>query len=139
VTGSTSRSTHPATSAGGSACADSSHWKKAMMKKSILLLGLALPLITTAVAMAPATEAAVATSIQGDFNGTDINIRSGPHLASTSYGQGSSGDGLTAYCKTSGDSVSGDTTWIFLTDNRTGVMGYSANRYTLWSGSLPLC
>jgi uncharacterized protein YraI len=110
-----------------------------MMKRSILLLSLALPLITTAVALAPATEAAVATSIQGDFNGTNVNIRSGPHLTSTSYGQGSSGDGLTAYCKASGDSVSGDTTWIFLTDNRTGVKGYSADHYTLWSGSLPLC
>ena len=109
------------------------------MKKSILLLVLGLPLITTAVATSPAAEAVATTSIQGDFNGTNINIRSGPHLTSTSNGQGSTGDGLTAYCKTTGDSVGGDTTWISLTDNRTGVSGYSANRYTVWSGSLPVC
>lgn len=108
------------------------------MKKTTLLLGLAVPLIAAA-AMAPTSDAVASTSIQGDYIGTNVYIRSGPHVSSTALGQGSSGDGITLYCRTSGDSVGGDSTWVYLTDNRTGVTGYSADYYTAWSGSLPLC
>lgn len=57
-------------------------------------------------------------------------IRSGPATSYSAYGQAAAGDGATCYSATSGQTVSGISTWWDCTDQRTGVTGWT------WGGAL---
>ncbi|WP_394618650.1 hypothetical protein JNUCC0626_05985 [Lentzea sp. JNUCC 0626] len=62
------------------------------------------------------------------FDGSNVNIRRGPHTACTSDGQGQLSHNVDYHCYTSGDAVTrgGVTylTWTYLRDTTTGVQGW---------------
>ncbi|NES14879.1 MULTISPECIES: hypothetical protein [Micromonospora] len=65
------------------------------------------------------------------FNGSNINIRTGPHTSCGSLGYGQLSHSVDFHCFTSGDRVSanGHTTytWTYLKDTTTGVSGWVAD------------
>jgi hypothetical protein len=65
----------------------------------------------------------------GGFTGNSVNIRTGPHTSCTSRGLGYTTHTVTYHCYAFGDTVNGWTTWTYLTDNTTGVKGWSSDYY----------
>lgn len=61
------------------------------------------------------------------FDGSNVNIRRGPHTGCTSDGQGQLTHNVDYHCYTSGDAVTRNgvtyTTWTYLRDTTTGVRG----------------
>ncbi|MFD4669908.1 hypothetical protein ACFWNN_09245 [Lentzea sp. NPDC058450] len=62
------------------------------------------------------------------FDGSNVNIRRGPHTACTSDGQGQLTHNVDYHCYAIGDSVTRNgvtyTTWTYLRDTTTGVQGW---------------
>jgi hypothetical protein len=79
----------------------------------------------------------------GSFIGSGVNIRSGPHspppLTCSSNGQGQLGDGADYHCFTSGDTVSGTSTWTWVRNTRTGVQGWVHDSFLSGFGSFIAC
>ncbi|MFR9780585.1 hypothetical protein ACL02O_31620 [Micromonospora sp. MS34] len=65
------------------------------------------------------------------FNGSNVNIRSGPHTSCTSLGYGQLSHYVDFHCYHSGDRVTanGHTTytWTYLKDTTTGISGWVAD------------
>lgn len=65
------------------------------------------------------------------FNGSNVNIRTGPHTSCGSLGYGQLSHGVDFHCFTSGDRVSANGrttyTWTYLKDTSTGVSGWVAD------------
>ncbi|HVD14448.1 MAG TPA: hypothetical protein VNK73_08345 [Actinomycetota bacterium] len=79
-------------------------------------------------------------SVNGDYGGSGIRIRTGPSTSRTVVGLGYRGQGATIYCITSGTSVGGNPWWLRHRNKTTGVTGYSADYYmTRPDASLPGC
>jgi hypothetical protein len=71
------------------------------------------------------------------YNQSGVNIRSGADTSCTILGSGYPGQSVTVRCAwyNSGDGR----WWDYLTDNSTGVTGWSADQYVNWSGSVLVC
>jgi hypothetical protein len=95
--------------------------------------------LATAVAVTALVAGPAYASVNGDYRGDGVRIRTGPHLYNTVLGLGYQGQGATLYCITNGSSVNGNTQWEYNRDKATGVTGYSSDYYMNWSGSLPHC
>ncbi|MFJ8580557.1 hypothetical protein [Micromonospora sp. NPDC093277] len=77
------------------------------------------------------------------FNGSNINIRTGPHTSCPSLGFGQANHNVDFWCYTPGDGVTanGYTThsWTYLRDTTTGVSGWVADALLKNLGSLQAC
>ncbi|MEU2614801.1 hypothetical protein ABZ570_24925 [Micromonospora sp. NPDC007271] len=77
------------------------------------------------------------------FNGSNINIRSGPHTSCTSLGYGQLSHNVDFWCYAAGDRVTanGYTThsWTYLKDLTTGVSGWVADALLKDLGSNVAC
>ncbi|MFD2766210.1 hypothetical protein [Micromonospora eburnea] len=77
------------------------------------------------------------------FNGSNINIRTGPHTSCPSNGYGQLSHNVDFWCYTSGDGVTanGYTThsWTYLKDTTTGVSGWVADALLKGLGSQIAC
>lgn len=78
------------------------------------------------------------------FDGSSVNIRSGPHLTCGVLGQGQLSHYVRYECYTAfGDAVTrnGETlrTWTYLTDTANGVSGWVSDLYLTNRGSYSLC
>lgn len=92
---------------------------------------------------AAAASCSVAHSLQdgfvGHFIGSSVNIRTGPHTSCTSKGQGQLNQQAIYYCYVTGDTVSGITTWSWITDVPTGISGWVSDHYLYDDGALFHC
>ena len=86
-----------------------------------------------------AAPAAAFASVNGDYAGDGVRIRTGPSTSRTVVGLGYRGQGATLYCITRGTTINGNPWWERHRNQTTGVTGYSADYYMRWSGSLPSC
>jgi uncharacterized protein YraI len=101
------------------------------------LLSVAIPLAAAVAVFAPSIAAEAA--VTGDYSGSGVYLRTGPHTGSTAVGQGFHGQGATIFCYAIGDYVNGDRIWVYNRDNVTGITGYSSDYYMQWSGQLSQC
>lgn len=75
------------------------------------------------------SEASAAEDLPAKFLQDDVMIREAPRLHAVALGQGELDHSVTAHCIALGDTVEGSRMWILLTDNTTGVRGYTVSRY----------
>lgn len=106
-----------------------------MLGKASATAGLAVMTIFGVVA--PALAAGGVT-----FIGSDVNVRSCPHLSCGVVGHGQNNQPANATCYTTGDVIYaggyGDPYWDKVKATDTKVIGYTTQLY-LQGGSLPLC
>ncbi|WP_367139301.1 hypothetical protein [Saccharothrix sp. HUAS TT1] len=113
-----------------------------MRRKLIGLLAVAAAAVAAlGVVPGPAAHAVPVPGINRTFLVDEVNIRSGPWLDRPSHGLGYRGHQVYVRCKALGQTIEGDFRWFGLTDNTTGVSGYSWHRYVDlgWEFNLPDC
>lgn len=103
------------------------------------LFGRGLATIVLAIVLVIAMAVAAGASVNGDYAGTGIRIRTGPHTSNTVVGLGYRGQGATIYCLAYGTSINGDNLWLRHRNKTTGVTGYSADYYMSWGGGVNAC
>lgn len=77
------------------------------------------------------------SKVSGTYNESGVYIRSGADTSCAALGEGFPGQSVTVHCVwyNSGDGL----IWDFLTDNTTGVRGWSADEYVNWTGGVLGC
>jgi uncharacterized protein YraI len=65
------------------------------------------------------------------FTGDGVNIRTGPSTSCTSKGLGYRIHSVTYHCEASG--------WVYLTDNTTGVTGWSSGQFVTSTDAARVC
>ncbi len=90
---------------------------------------------SSGVLLAAPAQAAVA----GHYTGDGIRIRSCPSTSCTAYGVGYPSHSATIYCYKTGTVINGSPYWYYHRDNTTGVVGYSADAYMSFNGSVSRC
>jgi hypothetical protein len=116
---------------------------EAGMRATTVIAAVAAPALAVGAAAATAQVAAAwPNGGNGDYYGSGINIRQGPHLSSPSNGLGYAGQGIHAACYKAGDYVTGhgvtSNIWILHTNAATGVGGDSALPYMFFD-PIPAC
>lgn len=111
-----------------------------------VLLGAAMSVVSLA---APASASCTHGHYDWDttsgklFDGSYINIRSGPHLSCGVVGTGQLSHNVSFWCYTWGDTITrnGETmhSWTYLKDTSTGVSGWVADLYLVGNGSGYFC
>jgi uncharacterized protein YraI len=71
------------------------------------------------------------TNTAASFTGDGVNIRTGPSTSCTSKGLGYRVHSVTYHCEGSG--------WVYLTDNTTGVTGWSSGAFVHHTDAAIVC
>ncbi len=110
---------------------------------SVLTLGAAItvPAVTATPALAATCNITPGTDVPetGQFVYEGVNMRSGPGTNCASRGLGYGSHSVTYHCWMSGDWVNGWPTWTYLTDNTTGISGWSSDQFLRNYGSTHHC
>ena len=107
---------------------------------TLLGLALAVPVLAAAPAQAASCPQSGPTFAQaGAFTYQAVNIRSGPTTGCVAVGLGYSSHNVTYRCYSEGTPVNGWSTWTYLTDNTTGVTGWSSDAFLAGGGSWYHC
>ena len=73
------------------------------------------------------------TNTGASFTANGVNIRTGPSTSCASKGVGYETNSVTVHCDDP------DTGWFYLTDNSTGVTGWSSPSYVTFPGTTGSC
>lgn len=79
------------------------------------------------------------SNLQGTFTESGVNIRNDRWTTCPILGEGYPGQTLIARCWAVGTWINGDGTWIYVTDETTGVTGWVFELYITWDGPVDEC
>lgn len=109
----------------------------AVLAGGVLVAGISVVPVTaaTAATMTPAINCIQNPSTNANqpsrFIGNGVNIRTGPSTSCTAVGEGFLNQSVTVHC------IKGS--WVYLTDNVSGVKGWSSSQYVSLIGGAESC